>query len=87
VVVATFAHRDRVGANRLRLGAYVPLRKLLPGSYRLQSILLDSAGARHTFYTQLRVITPPHRQHARHAVLAPLGGLFVRFAAFLRPAL
>jgi hypothetical protein len=84
VVVATFSHRDRVGTNRLRLGAYVALRKLAAGSYRLRSILLDTAGAKHTFYTTLRVITPPHRRHARDAGLfAPLEGLLVRFASLL----
>ncbi len=61
VVVATFAHRDRVGANKLRLGTYVALRKLRVGSYRLQSTLMDTAGARHTFRTALRIITPPPR--------------------------
>ena len=60
------------------------VRKLLTGSYRLRSILLDSAGARHTFYTTLRVIPPPRRRHARAAGLfAPLEGLLVRFASLL----
>ena len=59
VVIASFAHRDRVGVNKLRLGANVALRKLSPGRYRLRSTLLDSAGAKHVFYCALRIIAPP----------------------------
>ena len=59
VVIASFAHRDRVGVNKLRLGGNVALRKLSPGRYRLRSTLLDSAGAKHAFYCALRIIAPP----------------------------
>ncbi len=85
VTVKGFTHRDHAGANRLRLGAFVALRKLGPGRYRLQSILLDSLGGKHTFNTSLRVTTPP-RRHATlslaHAI-EPLGGLLSRLAALL----
>jgi hypothetical protein len=85
VVVASFTRRGGVGTYRLRLGAYVALRKLPAGSYRLQSVLLDSAGAEHTFYTQLRITTAaPRGRHAnRDAVFAPLDGLLARFASLL----
>jgi iron transport multicopper oxidase len=63
VVVAIFTHRDHVGANRLRLTRFVAARKLSAATFRLQSVLLDSAGAKHTLYSTLRVITPP-RPHA-----------------------
>jgi hypothetical protein len=54
------------------------------GRYRLRSILLDSAGAKHTFYTGLRVISPPRRHHSSGAaLLAPLESLVVRFASLL----
>jgi iron transport multicopper oxidase len=59
VVVASFAHRDHAGVNKLRLGAHVALRKLSPGRYRLCSTLLDTAGAKHTFYSALRIVAPP----------------------------
>ncbi|HET6870078.1 MAG TPA: choice-of-anchor D domain-containing protein [Solirubrobacteraceae bacterium] len=84
VTVKSFTHRDRVGANRLRLGAFVALRLLVPGRYRLQSTLLDSAGGKHTFDTPLRIILPP-RRHATRGValvgdlLRQLPGLFSPF--------
>jgi protein involved in polysaccharide export with SLBB domain len=59
VVIASFAHRDHVGVNKLRLGAFVALRKLGPARYRLRSTLLDTAGAKHTFYSALRIVAPP----------------------------
>ena len=58
VTIATFSHRDRVGANTLRLASYVAARKLGAGTYRLESVLLDSSGAKHSFSTTLRVTTP-----------------------------
>jgi hypothetical protein len=55
ITVTTFAHRDRVGANRIQLIAVVPKRKLIPGTYRLHSMLVDSSGHRRSFYCVLRV--------------------------------
>ena len=81
VTVKRFSHRDHVGADRLRLGAFVALRKLLPGRYRLQSVLLDSAGGNHTFDTSLRIILPP-RRHATRSV-ALVGDLLRQLAALL----
>jgi hypothetical protein len=70
VEIAAFRHADRIGAITLRLAAFVPVRKLAPGSYRLRSILLDTDAVRHTFYSTLRVITPPRRgQSVRHVLL------------------
>jgi hypothetical protein len=86
VTVASFTHRGHAGLNRLRLGAFVALRKLVPGRYRLQSILLDSAGGKHTFDVPLRIILPPHRHASRSAApaIAPLAGLSRQLAAVLR---
>lgn len=84
VTVKSFTHRAHAGAVRLRLGAFVALRTLVPGSYRLQSILLDSAGGKHTFDTSLRIITP--RRHASRDIaptIAPLGDVLRRLAALL----
>jgi hypothetical protein len=74
VTVASFTHRGPAGANRLRLGAWVALRKLVPGRYRLQSTLLDSAGGEHTFDTPLRILAAPRRHATRSAqpATAPL---------------
>ena len=80
ITVATFTHRDRAGATRLRLGAVVALRKLVPGRYRLQSTLLDSAGAKHTFHAPLRIILPPRRHAPRTSAAAPI----TRLAGWLR---
>jgi hypothetical protein len=81
VTIKSFSHRDHVGANRLRLGAFVALRKLLPGRYRLQSVLLDSAGGKHRFDTSLRIILPS-RRHATRSV-ALVGDLLRQLAALL----
>lgn len=81
VTVKSFTHRDHAGANRLRLGAFVALRKLVPGRYRLQSVLLDSAGGKHTFDTPLRIILAT-RRHATRSV-APVGDLLRELAALL----
>ncbi len=70
VIVARFTHQDRVGTTKLRLAAFVPARELVAGTYRLQSILLDSAGAAHTLYTSLRIVTPPRRRPSRRAAAA-----------------
>ena len=67
VIVGRFTHQDRVGTTKLRLAAFVPARLLVAGTYRLQSILLDSAGAAHTLYTSLRIVTPPRRHPSSHA--------------------
>jgi iron transport multicopper oxidase len=83
LVVASFTHRDRVGANKLRLEAYVSPRKLVAGRYRLKSTLLDSAGVRHTFYAYPRIVLPPPPVHARRAVWASLDGLLARLASLL----
>jgi hypothetical protein len=75
VTLKSFTHRDHAGANRLRLGGFVALRTLVPGRYRLQSILLDSVGGKHTFNASLRIIFPPRRHAARDVapVIAPVG--------------
>lgn len=82
VTIATFTDRGQVGATRLRLGAFVALRKLAAGRYRLQSILLDSAGAKHSFDTALRVILPP-RRHTRRNAASPAVALLARLEARL----
>jgi Abnormal spindle-like microcephaly-assoc'd, ASPM-SPD-2-Hydin/PQQ-like domain len=87
VIVAIFTHRDQVGANTLRLAGLVPVRKLPAGTYRLESVLLDSAGGKHAFITTLRITTPPRQHHFLFA--APLigrvddviDGVFFRFQA------
>jgi hypothetical protein len=56
--VATYIHHDSVGANRVRLTSLVPARRLTPGTYRLQSVLLDVDGGRHVFTTTLRIMAP-----------------------------
>jgi iron transport multicopper oxidase len=58
ITVATFIHHDSVGANRVRLTSLVPARRLTPGTYRLQSVLLDADGGRHVFTTTLRIMAP-----------------------------
>jgi hypothetical protein len=60
VSVATFVHVDRVGVNRVRLSPRVPGLRLVPGTYRLRSVLVDTAGAKHTFYSLFRVISGRH---------------------------
>ena len=57
--VATFIHRDRVGNTRIRVTSDVSWRKLVPGTYRLSSMLVDTAGVKHTFYATLRITAPP----------------------------
>jgi hypothetical protein len=58
VTVATFSHRDSVGANRVRLTSMVAARRLTPGTYRLQSVLWDARGARYAFTATLRITLP-----------------------------
>ena len=70
MIVGRFTHQDRVGTTKLRLAAFVPARLLVAGTYRLQSILLDSAGAAHTLYTSLRIVAP--RGGTRRAPRLPL---------------
>jgi hypothetical protein len=67
VPVKAFSHLDRADANRLRLTAYVPARKLTAGTYRVRATLLDSAGGKHTFDIALRIIIPSHRRPAVRA--------------------
>jgi HYDIN/CFA65/VesB family protein/putative pyrroloquinoline-quinone-binding quinoprotein len=85
VTVKSFSHRDHTGAVRLRLGAFVALSKLAPGRYRLESVLLDSAGGKHTFDTALRIILPLRRHAARDAApgIASVGDLLRQLAALL----
>jgi hypothetical protein len=61
VTVAVSGHRDRVGATRLPLSALIAIRKLTPGTYRVQSVLDDARGVRHVFVAVLRV-RPAGRQ-------------------------
>ncbi|MGZ4232203.1 MAG: choice-of-anchor D domain-containing protein [Solirubrobacteraceae bacterium] len=65
VRVGAFTHRDRVGANSVRLTAHVRAQKLLPGTYRLRAVLTDSNGRRHTFYAVLRVVGRRHTPATR----------------------
>jgi HYDIN/CFA65/VesB-like, Ig-like domain/PQQ-like domain len=85
VTVKSFNHRDHAGAVRLRLGAFVALSKLAPGRYRLESVLLDSAGGKHAFDTALRIILPPRRHAARDAApgIASVGDLLRQLATLL----
>jgi Abnormal spindle-like microcephaly-assoc'd, ASPM-SPD-2-Hydin/PQQ-like domain len=85
VTVKSFTRRDRAGAVRRRLGAFVALRKLVPGSYRLQSILLDSAGGKHTFESGLRIVLPPRRHAARDGApaIASVGDRLRQLSALL----
>ena len=41
-------------------------RKLVPGTYRLSSVLVDTAGVEHTFYATLRITAPPPKHPPRH---------------------
>ncbi len=66
ITIGTFSHRDRVGKTRIRVTAGVSWRKLVPGIYRLSSVLLDTAGAKHTFHATLRVNLPP-KHPPRHS--------------------
>jgi hypothetical protein len=67
ITLATFSHRDRVGSNRVRLTAYVSWKKLIPGTYRLTSVLIDSSFIKHTFHATVRVIPAPPPPKPRHA--------------------
>ena len=59
ITIGSFSHRDRIGKTRIRVTSGVSWRKLVPGIYRLSSVLFDTAGAKHTFYATLRVNLPP----------------------------
>jgi hypothetical protein len=85
VTVKSFSHLDRAGSVRLRLGGFVSLRTLVPGRYRLQSILLDSAGGKHPFNTTLWIILPPRRHATRDIApaIAPIGALLPQLGALL----
>jgi hypothetical protein len=84
-LVAVFIHRDHLGENKLRLLAYVAVRHLPPGSYRLQSSLLVTPTIKDTFLTTLRVVAPqaPHRAGRTQPIGALLGGLLRGLAAVL----
>jgi hypothetical protein len=85
VVVRTFIHHDRAGTNKLRLGVYVPVSELIPGEYRLRSIMLDAAGVKHTSYSLLRIVAAPSRHPSkRAATIGPaLADVLRRLAALL----
>jgi hypothetical protein len=82
VVVARFIHHDKAGANKLRLTAYVPARKLVPGTYRLQSSLPAPAGDGRTVSASLRIVTPRghHLAVVNAPMLAPLVDLLRRLS-------
>lgn len=67
VTIAPFTHRDRTGATRLRLVALVATKDLVPGSYRLRSVLYDIRGVAHVFIATLRITAPPRPRPARPA--------------------
>lgn len=58
VRVAVFTHHDRVGANRIALSSMAAARRLTPGTYRVQSVLLDTTGKRHVFVATLHILAP-----------------------------
>jgi hypothetical protein len=66
ITIATFRHRDRVGNTRIRVTAAVSWRKLVPGVYRLTSVLFDTARLKHTFYATLRINVPPPKHPPKH---------------------
>ena len=64
VDITTFTHLDQVGVNRIRIAGHVSAKEFAPGTYRLRSILVDSAGVKHTFYSMIRVVAAaPRRTH------------------------
>ena len=73
VTVATFTHHDRVGSIRLALTSLAPARKLIPGTYRIESALRDVTGKRHAFTATLR-ITAAKVTRALGAMLAEIAG-------------
>lgn len=56
VDIASFTHRDRLATNRVRLANDVSVSKLVPGTYRLRSIVTDAVGHRHSFYALFRIV-------------------------------
>ena len=77
--------QDRVGTTKLRLAAFVPARLLVAGTYRLQSILLDSAGAAHTLYTSLRIVIAPAARTCRATPLLAAAAAAAKDASTLVP--
>jgi HYDIN/CFA65/VesB family protein len=73
VTVATFTHHDSVGSIRLALTSLAPARKLTPGTYRIESVLLDVTGKRHAFTATLRV-TAAKVTRVLGAMLAEIAG-------------
>ncbi len=67
ITVARFSHRDRAGNTKIRVTSGVSVRDLPPGTYRLSSVLYDTAGAKHTFYATLRVTVAPPRHLPKHS--------------------
>ncbi len=80
VTVASFTHHDSVGSVRLALTTLAPARKLTPGTYRIQSVLLDAAGRRHAFTATLRV-TAANVTRALGPMLAEIAGRQQRVVA------
>ncbi len=54
VDITSFTHRDRLATNRVRLASHAS--QLVPGTYRLRSIVTDAVGGRHTFYALFRIV-------------------------------
>jgi outer membrane protein assembly factor BamB len=66
LTVVAFRHRDRVGGNRIHVTSAVSVNKLLPGTYRLTSVLVDTDHVKHTFRATLHVNPPrPTSKHDR----------------------
>jgi PQQ-like domain len=73
VTVTSFTHLDHVGLNRVQIRPRLPTGGLVPGTYRLRSVLADTDGIKHTFYGLLRVIPVPGRG-SRQVRLPPRHG-------------
>ena len=80
VTVARFTHHDRLGSNRLRLTSMVAPRKLTPGTYRVQSVLRDAHGGRHTFAETLRITAPKSSAAVRRGPARSSGAMLAEIA-------
>jgi PKD domain len=56
VSLGSFARADAAGANRFRFAGRIRGRRLSPGSYRLQAVATDAAGAGRPVYGNFRII-------------------------------
>lgn len=65
VTVAAFSHHDRIGNNHIQMTGAISSRGLVPGIYRLTSVLLDTAGIPHSFSAILRITPAPIRHPPR----------------------